>query len=279
MIGRQKLYADPNELLALLQAFGYRPDAADIDKIFGVDGGYAEAFLEFLGAKSAHSLDYSSFEGATHVHDMNHPIPPGLKEQFSAVLDGGTLEHIFNFPTSLKNCMEMVRIGGHYLAITPANNFFGHGFYQFSPELYFTTLSEDNGFELQRMYAFEETSRPTWYSVRSPREARGRVTLTNSHGVYLLIIAKRVARRPIFEQTPQQSDYVDRWDSAPGSPAVEPRTLTRPLPIRLAKAVLPAPMRRSIRAAMSRPQPPRQGFDPRFFQPFDPTPPRGPKQA
>jgi hypothetical protein len=270
MVGRQKLYADRSQVRRLLQAFGHPPDEQRVDEIFGVEGGYAEGFLEFLGAQSVNSLDYSSFEGATLVHDMNRPISRQLTEQFSTVLDGGTLEHIFNFPISLKNCMEMVRVGGHYLAITPANNFLGHGFYQFSPELYFSTLSADNGFALQHMYAFEETARPTWYSVRSPSEARGRVTLTNSHGVYLLIIAKRVARKPIFERTPQQSDYLDRWGEAPPAAASEPSP--RPLPIRLAKAVVPAALRRSIRSVLSRSEPRQRGFDPRFFQPFDPTP-------
>lgn len=273
MIGRQGMYVARAEAAALLESFGHQPSQAELERICPSGRAYAEGFLEFLGARSVDSVDYSSFEGASLIHDMNRPISEDLAERFSVVLDGGTLEHVFNFPVSIRNCMQMVRVGGHYLAITPANNFFGHGFYQFSPELYFTVLSEDNGFEVKHMYAFEETPHPVWYAVKSPRDVGGRVTLTNSHGVYLLIIARRVAVKPIFERTPQQSDYVGRW-SGPSSEAQTSMAppVARPLPIRLARALLPAPVRRAMRAALKGKPRPQSGFDPRFFQPFDPTP-------
>ena len=60
---------------------------------------------------------------------MNEAIPDSLKGKFSCVLDGGTLEHVFNFPQAIKNAMEIVAIGGHFLGVVPANNFSGHGFY------------------------------------------------------------------------------------------------------------------------------------------------------
>src|SRR5437762_12288642 len=105
--------------------FGFSVEDAKIQQIFERTGGYAEEFLKYLGAKTVHSLDNSDYEGATHVHDMNKPIPGHLKAQYSVVLDGGSLEHIFNFPVAIQNCMEMVQVGGHYLGITPTNNFVG----------------------------------------------------------------------------------------------------------------------------------------------------------
>ena len=65
---------------------------------------------------------------------MNTPIYGSLKNRFSALLDAGTIEHVFNFPQAIRNCMEMVKVGGHFIQVTVANNFIGHGFYQFSPE-------------------------------------------------------------------------------------------------------------------------------------------------
>ena len=244
---------------------------AEIAGICEGSDGYAERFLAHLGARRTESIDCSDFECATVTHDMNTPISSEFAERYSAVFDGGSLEHIFNFPTAIRNCMEMVRVGGHYLAITPANNFFGHGFYQFSPELYFSVLSPENGFEIERMLAYEDRADAPWYAVRSPREVRGRVTLTNSEPVFLLVIARRTARKPIFEHTPQQSDYLARWapDEAPAAAALPPAS-ARPLPIRIAKAVLPASVRWSIRRALAQPPRPRAGFDPAFFEPMDP---------
>ena len=109
-------------------------------------GGYAEEFLKRLGAKETISIDASAYEGASLVHDMNLPIGDDLKRRFSVVIDGGTLEHVFNFPVAIKNCMQMVDVGGHFFVHTMANNFMGHGFYQFSPELFYRVFSPENGF-------------------------------------------------------------------------------------------------------------------------------------
>ncbi len=127
------------------------------------------------------------------------------------VLDGGSLEHVFNFPVAIRNCMKMLKVGGHYIGITPANNFMGHGFYQFSPELFFSIFTMENGFEMIDIIAFEAKQRAAWFLVKSPISVRSRVTLTNSVPVYLFILAKRVTRCPIFESSPQQSDYVSIW--------------------------------------------------------------------
>lgn len=281
-IGRQGLFSRRRdislrrEMKSMLESFGYEVDDDQIESIFDQNNGYAENFLTYLGAKEVHSIDYSAYEGASHLHDMNRELPNRFKEQYTAVLDGGSLEHIFNFPVAIKNCMEMVRIGGHYLAITPANNFFGHGFYQFSPELYFTVLSRENGFELISLIAFEDRPKSIWYSVKSPREVRGRVTLSNTVPVFLLVVARKLARTSIFETTPQQSDYVSIWHEKSASPdgahasvpalPAEQRAL-----VKYAKKMVPAIIKKLVRAVIMRPKSKVVGFDPCFFQKLDPT--------
>jgi hypothetical protein len=281
-IGRQGFFSRRRdvslrrELKSMLESFGYEVDDDQIESIFNQTNGYAEHLLTYLGAKEVHSFDYSPYEGATHLYDMNRELPDRFKEQYSAVLDGGSLEHIFNFPVAIKNCMEMVQIGGHYLAITPANNFFGHGFYQFSPELYFTVFSRENGFEVTSLIAFEDRAKSIWYSVKSPLEVGGRVTLSNSVPVFLLVVAKKVARTTIFETTPQQSDYVSIWhdksalsDRTYGS--VPPPPAERGVFVRCVKRIVPATIKKLVRALVRRPKSRVAGFDPCFFQPLDPT--------
>ena len=271
-IGRQGLYVTPAEMRHVFDAFGQSADDGEIEALCRGAAGYAEPFFAHLGAVRTDSFDFSDFEAATFTHDMNTAIPERFHQRYSLVLDSGTLEHIFNFPTAIRNCMEMVRVGGHFVSITPANNFFGHGFYQFSPELYFTVLAPENGFAVRTMMAFEDTRNAVWYEVRSPHDVRERVTLQNSEPVYLCIIAERTADRPIFAHTPQQSDYVVRWNGAE-QPAVAATAGPRPLPIRLAKLVLPFAVRQSIREAFTRPAPPiKPGFDPRFFRRIGPRP-------
>jgi hypothetical protein len=47
------------------------------------------------------------------VHDFNVEIPPVLDEQYSVVIDGGTLEHVFDFPMAIRNSNRTVRECGH----------------------------------------------------------------------------------------------------------------------------------------------------------------------
>ncbi|SVE01518.1 uncharacterized protein METZ01_LOCUS454372, partial [marine metagenome] len=56
---------------------------------------YSESLLEALGARTIDSID--KFEnGSSLKHDLNETLPPDLGGQYSVVIDGGTLEHIFN---------------------------------------------------------------------------------------------------------------------------------------------------------------------------------------
>lgn len=213
MIGRQEMHITEADLRANLRMFGADPPAAGTESLAA---DYAEPFLELLGAGEVVSFDASTYENASVVHDFNHPIPDEYKGRFSTVIDGGTLEHIFNFPTAIKNCMEMVADGGHYLAITPGNNQLGHGFYQFSPELYFRIFSAQNGFELEQMMLFEESPGSPWFEVADPDMVKERVTLINGLSTMLLIIAKKTETVDIFSSAPQQSDYMTAWRDGGG---------------------------------------------------------------
>lgn len=166
---------------------------------------FAEDVLSPLGFK-VNSIDASDYEGANILHDLNCPIPVSMQGRYDLVYDGGTLEHVFNFPLALQNAMQMVKVGGHIMMHTPANNQCGHGFYQFSPELYFRVLSPQNGFELIRLYI---TGSGGPYHVADPAFVHGRVTLLNSDAAMLMVHAKKIADVPI--SNPQQSDYVSNW--------------------------------------------------------------------
>ena len=179
---------------------------------------HAEPFFEVLGARTVDSMDASGFEGATVVHDLNLPITEALKGRFDVVCDAGTIEHVMNFPTAIRNCMEMVRVGGHLILGTPANNFFGHGFYQFSPELWFRLFSPAQGFRVIRIVAVEYGPRSRWFEVTDPEMVRERVELTNRYPVLLMVLAEKTAEVALFQTYPQQSDYVPRWKGA-GDPS------------------------------------------------------------
>jgi hypothetical protein len=209
-LGRLNLFVDHRSLDAAFRGSGTPLGDAEIRALRA--GGYAEAFLRRLGATETVSIDASPYEGASLTHDMNLPVGAEHKQKFSVVIDGGTLEHIFNFPVAIRNCMEMVEIGGHFFAHTMANNFMGHGFYQFSPELFYRVFSAENGFKVHRVVAFESrVGRARWYEARDPSAIGERVELINGRQTYLMVHAERIADVPMFAAPPQQADYSALW--------------------------------------------------------------------
>ena len=211
-IGRQRLFVTPSSLYRCLRRFGFDVDRRRTARLLSESGGFAESFLRLLGATDVVSIDASGYEGASRVVDLNKPVPADLDRSFTVVIDAGSLEHVFDFPTAVRNCMRMVAVDGHFLGVTVANNMAGHGFYQFSPELFYRVFTRRNGFRIERMLV-TETSSKRWFDVRDPAVVRSRVQLRTFRPAYLCILGNRVADGAIFATPPQQSDYVSKWHS------------------------------------------------------------------
>jgi hypothetical protein len=210
MVGRQTVYAPPNVTASILDAIGIPREKTSAI----LQGQFAEPLFALLGARQVSSVDASDYERATEIHDFNQPLPASLTNRFSVVHDGGTIEHVFNIPQAFKNCMEMVRVGGHFIQVNEANNYMGHGFWQSCPELIYRIFSRENGFQIKAVL-LHELNRGifgTWYKVDDPAVHHCRVELINHTPTYICTIAQRVADERIFARFPQQSDYVETWE-------------------------------------------------------------------
>ena len=132
-IGRQPLFFSEHTMEKIAREFGQ-----DLSLLPRGQAIYlTDDVLRALGFEKVDVLDISSYEGANVIQDLNCPVPTRLHERYDLIVDGGTLEHVFNFPMAIENVMRMVKVGGDVLLISPANNYCGHGFYQISPELFF----------------------------------------------------------------------------------------------------------------------------------------------
>jgi hypothetical protein len=183
---------------------------------------YCEELLtEYFGATKVDSIDYSDFENATHVHDLNEPLPKTLYGKYDTVIDGGTLEHIYNAPQALKNCSHLCKFGGQILHILPANNFCGHGFWQFSPELFFALYSMKNGYSETQIFVADKSNITQWYKVKEPKDDE-RATVTSSTELYVL--ARTILTRTDFSHSHiQQCDYRYQWAKEASQGAQPPR--------------------------------------------------------
>lgn len=208
-IGRQFFFPDPKTFQRVCQLLSVH---ADVNAVRRESKGYAEAFFQrVLGSKEVCSIDASAYEGATAIHDMNQPLKDEMKGRFSVVYDGGSLEHVFNIAQALRNCMELVRPGGHFIQTNGANNYMGHGFYQLSPELIFQVFSEENGFAAELVLLHEDVPGGKWYRVTNPATLGKRVQLTNHYPTSIWTLARRTAQKEVFASAPQQSDYQKTW--------------------------------------------------------------------
>lgn len=215
-LGRLGLPCSPGRMRRAVRDFNLAGTQGELDRCFQRTFGqdiFAEEFFHFLGAKEIVSADRSDYEGATFLHDLNRPFPEKMRGTFDLVMDGGTLEHIFDFPAALRHCLELVSVGGHFITITPANQWMGHGFYQFSPELYFRIFQAENGFRLRKIVLFDcaKTDAP-FYEVHDPATTSTRVQLSSRQLISMAVLAQKTADVPMFSTPPQQSDYAAVWD-------------------------------------------------------------------
>lgn len=230
-IGRQAVFAEDRALAALqrLRALPPVPAAAT-----GPDRpAYFEPLMrQWFGAREVDSVDASAYEDASLIHDMNLPWPAALpgRGRYDAVLDFGCLEHVFDFATAWRNVVDLVRVGGHVLHALPANNLAGHGFYQFSPELFFNLYRPERGFELRALCFALPADPAHWWRVANPLQVHRRVNLCNGHEVYMLVLARKL-REPGELPAPQQSDYAhSEWiGAAAGTAAQSPSRWQAPL--------------------------------------------------
>jgi len=207
-LGRMSMFVTPAKLAALLSQHNRCPK--DFWDVYPWRSAVpvSDTLFRMLGSSRIDSMDNSSYEGATIVHDLNKPVPDSLTDQYDLLLDGGTLEHVFHFPTAFENALRMVKPGGHVMLEKPANGLCGHGFYQFSPELFFRAFSPQYGFELVRLYLCVGAR---VYHVVDPVTVHGRVELRKG-SANLLVHARKTGQFTGFSASPpQQSDYLTSW--------------------------------------------------------------------
>jgi hypothetical protein len=240
-VARLSVYLHPAEVRAIRRL--YQQTSGDPANGLLADyrfGEYSDHFLrDLLDIATLDVLDHSAYEGAALLHDLNQPVPQEWWGRYDAVIDGGSLEHVFNFPVAVANLMRLTRIGGGVFLMVPANNLCGHGFYQFSPELMYRVFAPANGFVLKKIVLLkacfpgvELTPIRRAYEVADPAAVRRRVGLVSRHPVVMMVEAHKVADATPFAVAPQQSDYVAAWERAP-RPAARVKSVVKRLLARL----------------------------------------------
>lgn len=211
MLGRQSLNTNESAIRKIFIEFKIPFEEQDLQRIMSEGGGYCEPLLKHMGFLQYESFDFNDYENPTHTHDFNKPISHEFEKRYDLVFDGGSLEHIFNFPIALRNCMQMVKPGGVFVTSTPCNNQCGHGLYQFSPEMYFSLMRGNNGYQMLDLLCHETTPNTDWHRMVDPDIIKNRVVLHTWKEIMMIVIARRTATDDLPEFQVQQSDYQTLW--------------------------------------------------------------------
>ena len=212
-IGKQDVSLSADAVLSCSANFGRQKIANQLIKsACSIDD---ELIFRILGFDAIESIDACNHEGASFVHDLNLPLPQGLHNKYDLVYDGGSSEHVFDFPQVLRNYFALCKPGGMIAHAIPANNHMEHGFYMFSPTLlwdYYTA----NQFEIVRSYLIEyrahraEAGGSSRIWEYKPGSIQNWCYGWSGKNVLLWFVVRKLAHSTC-SVTPQQSFYIRRW--------------------------------------------------------------------
>jgi len=171
-----------------------------------------------LGFQSLDSADVNDFEGATVIHDFNHPgLADAAGKQFDFIFDGGTTEHVFHVPNMMRNIFDALKVGGFVLHAAPSNNHVDHGFYQFSPTLFYDWYAA-NGWAIKRadFFKYAVSLDVPWEFTSYTPGSLDRISFGGlDAALYGIMFCAQKTRDSTWDRIPQQSFYLRNWPSQP----------------------------------------------------------------
>ena len=212
LMGRQTFLMSPAEAVILMRGNGVEPalpvDANMIDQTTrgSKDQTFIrdEAFFRLLGNDRVRALDHSDYEGAELFHDLNKSIDASAENIADFILDGSTLDNLFNPGIGLQNMTRMLRAGGRLIAVNMASQH--NSPYVALTPWWFLDYFSINGFADCRVYVTLHTGRGR-LDVFEPIAAdpSGR-TFTSNRVVGIVVFAEKGANST-WDRLPIQRQY------------------------------------------------------------------------
>lgn len=169
-----------------------------------------------IGFDTVESLDFVADESPTFVYDLNEAVPDSFHSRWNVVYDGGTLEHVFDIASALRNVHAMVKPGGLAIHENPTNNFVDHGFWQINPTMFLDFYSA-NGYEILEAWICLFPSADNIHHEGPRRfvyepaafEARSFGRFPNGVASVFIVAKKPLVEKPVVK--PTQGFYRRHW--------------------------------------------------------------------
>ena len=95
----------------------------------------AKTFFRALEIEPFHSLDLPGSEHKADIaHDLNEPLESKWHDAYSTVFDPGTLEHVFDIGSCLRNIVRLLKLNGVVIHFVPVYSYNG-GYYSINPNV------------------------------------------------------------------------------------------------------------------------------------------------
>jgi SAM-dependent methyltransferase len=213
--GVQRVEGGYEDVISAMSAVRYPAHHLDVDEITydalspsyrGHRRIHQETLFKVLGFEQIESVDYFPAEKPTHQIDLNYPIPSELHGYYDLVYDGGCMEHCFNVAQVMANAIALLKPGGRVIHHAPMNREINHGFYQFSPTIFFDYYDANGFSELEMRIHFQLPEQESYFSYDPRRDS----PLPFSFGfeeMYIFFSARK--RMPVDKVVfPLQSRYI-----------------------------------------------------------------------
>lgn len=131
LLGHQTMFFSPAEAIELMTQCGVTPTETDPARLEldnstrqSKEGGYIKdtEFFRLLGVNDVVALDHSDYEGAELIWNLNLPIPDNLANVADFILDGSTIDNVFDPACTLRNMARMLKPGGRLISTALGSN-------------------------------------------------------------------------------------------------------------------------------------------------------------
>lgn len=130
LFGRQTMLFSPDGAVKMMRDCGAVPAVTDVSSLeldrqtlAAKDNSIRDnEFFRLLDVRDVRVMDKSDYEGADIIHNLNLPIPPALENSFDFILDGSTLDNVFDPVMAIRNMTRLLRPGGRIVSVNMASN-------------------------------------------------------------------------------------------------------------------------------------------------------------
>lgn len=218
LLGRQTMYFPPEMALGMLKEAGLPAPAIDFHpesrtRLAKSEYISDDDFFRLLGVPAIKAIDVSDYEGADIVHDLTVPIPDRLEGVADFILDGSTLDNVFDPATVLRNVARLLKPGGRLVGVNVASN--THCPYIIPTAHLLLEYFIVNGFTDAKVYMFvyNKDGGMNAFTPDLTHMRRGQPqppNFTSDHAMALVVMAEK-AQHSTWNKSPIQHQYRSEW--------------------------------------------------------------------